>query len=98
MFKRYIKRILIANRDFLLKEAVAANGIMRLLMKNRNTGEQWTKNELGQLRSYFLSLLLIVPALIIFLLPFGSLLLPILAEVLERRSKPRQAQDEKRDA
>jgi hypothetical protein len=89
MFKRYLNRLFIANKQFLLRETVAAKGIMQLLMKNRNTGEHWTRDELKQLRRHFLSLALIFPALLIFLLPFGSLILPVLAEVLDRRIKIR---------
>ncbi|MBF0506426.1 MAG: hypothetical protein HQL09_06285 [Nitrospirae bacterium] len=86
---RYLKRLFAANRDFIFKETVAANGVMALLMKNRNTGERWTRDERKQLRMYFLSLSLLVPALIVFLLPFGAVMLPILAEVLDRRKTPR---------
>ena len=78
-----------ANREFILKEVLAGKGIMQLLMKNRNTGEPWTRSELRQLRLYFLRIALVVPAVIIFLLPLGSVILPVLAEVLDRRNKIR---------
>jgi hypothetical protein len=84
-----MKRLFMANREFILKEVLAGKGIMQLLMKNRNTGETWTRSELRQLRLHFLRISLIVPAVIIFLLPFGSLMLPVLAEVLDRRNKVR---------
>ena len=86
---RYMRRLFMANREFILKEVLAGKGIMQLLMKDRNTGETWTRSELRQLRLYFLRISLIVPAMIIFLLPFGSLMLPVLAEVLDRRNKMR---------
>ncbi len=89
MVGRYLRRLFIANREFILKEILAGKGIMQLLMKNRNTGELWTRSELRQLRLYFLHISLAVPAMIIFLLPLGSLILPILAEVLDRRNKKR---------
>jgi len=78
-----------AHREFLLREVVAGKGIMQLLMKHRNTGRAWTRNEVMLLRMHFLRLALIVPALFIFLLPFGWVLLPVLAEVLDRRHKKR---------
>lgn len=90
MVGRYLKRLFMANREFILKEVLAGKGIMQLLMKNRNTGEPWTRSELIQLRLHFLRISLVVPALIIFLLPFGSLMLPLLAEVLDRRKKIRE--------
>lgn len=62
---------------------------MRLLMKQRNTGVKWTREEKTQLKSNLKHLSLYVPALIIFALPFGSLLLPVLTEVLDRRDKDR---------
>jgi hypothetical protein len=86
---RYLRRLFIANRDFILKEVLAGKGIMQLLMKHRDTGETWTRSELRQIRLHFLSISLIVPALIVFLLPFGALILPVLAEVLDRRIKMR---------
>lgn len=86
---RYFKRLFAANRDFILQETLAANGVMALLMKNRNTGERWTKDEVKQLRRHFLRLAMLVPALIVFLLPLGSVMLPVLAEVLDRRKVPR---------
>jgi len=89
MAGRYLMRIFIANREFILKEMSAGQGIMQLLMKNRNTGETWTSSELRQLRLHFLHISLVIPAVIIFILPFGAILLPVLAEVLDRRNKVR---------
>lgn len=89
MVRRYLIRLFASNKEFILKETVAVNGAMKLLMKNRNTGEPWTREELAQLRRHFLRLSLIVPALLIFILPFGSIILPVLAEMLDRRKEPR---------
>jgi hypothetical protein len=61
------------------------NGFMRLLMKRRNKEGLWTAGEQAQLKEHLRHLSLYVPALIVFLLPFGSLLLPVLAFVLDRR-------------
>ncbi len=62
---------------------------MRLLMKQSNTGIEWTEEEKMQLKSDLKHISLYVPALIIFVLPFGALLLPVLTEVLDRRDKDR---------
>ena len=92
-----MKRLFMANREFILKEVLAGKGIIQLLMKDRNTGETWTRSELRQLRLYFLHISLIVPAMIIFLLPFGALMLPVLAEVLDRRNKMRSDASDTKD-
>ena len=63
---------------------------MRLLMKNRNTSEKWTREEIREIRAHLRHIAMLVPALIIFLLPGGLLLLPLLAEVLDRRKKIRR--------
>jgi hypothetical protein len=62
---------------------------MKLLMKHRNTNLKWTTEEIHQLKSHLMHLSLYVPALIIFALPGGAFLLPILAEVMDRREKSR---------
>jgi len=73
----------------ILEEAGQINGFMKLLMKPRNTGAGWTKQEKAQLRKHLKRLSLYVPVLIIFLAPFGSLLIPVLAEILDRRKNRR---------
>ncbi len=67
-----------------------ANEFLQLLMKQKNTGRKWTGEEISQLKAYLKHLSRSVPVLVIFLLPFGSLLLPVLAEVLDRRKKTRK--------
>jgi len=37
---RYFKGLLIKNKAFLLGQVLAVQGLMQLLMKNRNTGEK----------------------------------------------------------
>lgn len=90
MVSRYLIRLFTSNKEFIIKETVAASGVMELLMKHRNTGERWTKDEMKQLRMHFLRLSLIVPAMIVFFLPLGSVILPILADVLDRRKTDRR--------
>jgi len=75
----------------ILDEAVQINGFMKLLMKPKNTHTGWTKEEKVQLRNHLKHLSCYVPVLIIFLLPFGSLLIPVLAEILDRRKSKRTA-------
>ncbi|MDX9714094.1 MAG: LETM1 domain-containing protein [Dissulfurispiraceae bacterium] len=72
-----------------MHQVLEANGLMQLLMKHRNTGAAWTREEKIVIRQHIKNISKIIPILIIFLLPGGSLLLPFLAEVLDRRSEPR---------
>ncbi len=90
MIKPLLKRHLLKNRDLILREAKQIHDFMVLVMKRRNTGVGLTEEEMRQVRSQVRHLSLYVPALIVFVLPFGSLLLPILAEVLDRREKSRR--------
>jgi len=89
VIRLFLRRLIQKNRELILKEAVYIDGFMRLLMKHRNTGEKWTKDEKTQLKMHIKHFSLYVPVLFIFLLPGGSLLLPVLAEILDRRKKER---------
>ena len=71
------------------KEVLEIKGLMQLLMKNRNTGEKWTREDKKKIKLHLKSISKLVPALIIFLLPGGLLLLPFLAKVLDRRKAKR---------
>jgi hypothetical protein len=86
----YFKRIIIKNREFILREVLAVKGLMSLLMKNRNTGEKWTKEEKREIKNHLRDISKMIPFIIVFLLPGGSLFLPFLAEVLDRRKKRRR--------
>lgn len=85
MIRVILKRLLEKNRAYVLKEADFVNGFMHLLMKPRNTGVQWTREEKKELKYDLKHLSVYVPVVIIFLLPGGSFLLPFLAEILDRR-------------
>lgn len=89
MIKHYIHRLLEANKSFLLEQAVAIKGFMQLLMKQRNTGEKWTRREKREIRRHLKMISWSVPAIVIFLLPGGGFLFPVLAEILDRRKKKR---------
>ena len=56
-------------------------------MKHKNTGIVWKQEETHDLKLYVKRLSLHVPVLIVIVLPFGLVLLPILAEILDRRKK-----------
>ncbi len=82
------------NKALLHHEADKINGFMVLLMKHRNTQRSWTKEEKKLLRAYLWHLSSFIPALIIFCLPGGSLLFPLLAEILDRRKNKRASKDQ----
>ncbi len=67
-------------------------GFVRLLMKSRNEGCDWSKEERDELKYHLLRLSRRIPVLLIFLLPLGSLLLPILPQIMDRRRKRRLAE------
>ncbi|HSR13063.1 MAG TPA: hypothetical protein VLS90_16575 [Thermodesulfobacteriota bacterium] len=64
-------------------------GFLYLLFKQRNTDEKWTREEKRELKDHLKRLSLYVPMIVVFLLPGGSLMLPVFAEVLDRRSARR---------
>ena len=77
-FKALVRRHLCKQREFILTNVLEVQGLMRLLMKPRNSGLPWSRDEVGRIR-----------ALVVFLLPGGLVLLPVLSEVLDRRQGPR---------
>jgi hypothetical protein len=77
------------NRDMFLNEAKQISGFMKLLMKERNAEGRWTEIEKVQLKKYLRRIVSYVPLFCIFLLPGGLLLIPLLAEVIDRRKSPR---------
>jgi hypothetical protein len=89
MIKRYLKRLIITNKEAILMEVLAIKGLMQLLMKTRNTDEKWTREERKEIKRHLRNIAKIIPAVAIFALPGGSFLLPILAEVLDRRKTRR---------
>jgi hypothetical protein len=66
-------------------EVLAIRGLMQLLMKIRNTDEKWTREERKEIKRHLKNIAKIIPTVALFSLPGGSFLLPILAEVLDRR-------------
>lgn len=90
MIRSFLKRQIVKNRALILNEAEQMHDFMKLLMKRRNTGVKLTREEMRLIKSHVKHLFLYVPVLVIFILPFGSLLFPLLAEVLDRRQKSRE--------
>lgn len=68
-----------------MKEILEVRGLMHLLMKNRDTGRSWTGEEKKEIKAHLKNISKVVPVVTIFLLPGGSLLLPFLVEVLDKR-------------
>lgn len=91
LFRRFLKSRLLVQKEFLLQEGRRMNGFMKLIMKERNTGVKLTRQERSDLRDHCRHMAGYVPVLVIFALPFGFLMLPILAEVLERRREFRKS-------
>jgi hypothetical protein len=89
MIKKYFRRLIVTNKEAILMQVLAIKGLMQLLMKTRNTDEKWTGEEKKEIKRHLKNIAKIIPAVIIFTLPGGSLLLPILAEALDRRKTRR---------
>jgi hypothetical protein len=89
MIKQLIISQIKKNKDLILNETNEMNGFTKLLMKHRNTGVKWTEAEKMKLRHYLFRIAVYVPIILVFLLPFGTLLLPVLAESLDRRKNNR---------
>lgn len=89
MIRFLLDKMISRHKAAIHREAAIIQGFMHLLMKPVNSAEKWTREEKQQIRADLKHLSLFVPALIIFLLPGGSLLLPILADILDRRSDRR---------
>jgi hypothetical protein len=96
MIKKYLKRLIIVNKEAILMEVLAIRGLMQLLMKTRNTDEKWTREEKTEIKGHLKNIAKIIPAVVIFILPGGSFLLPMLAEALDRRKTRRPFKKEDR--
>jgi hypothetical protein len=83
--RKTLKKILLHYRETIREEIHSIKDLMALLMKG--TKEKWARGELKEIKSHFAHLSKKVPVLMVFLLPGGLILLPILVEVLERRRK-----------
>jgi hypothetical protein len=89
MFRFLLKRFVLKHKELIFTEAQHMQGFLQLLFKQRNTDQKWNKEEKKQIKDQLKRLSLYLPIILIFLLPGGSLLLPILAEILDRRKARR---------
>ena len=89
MLKFFLKRLILKNKTLIFHEAQQMQGFLVLLFKERNTDSKWTREEKEQIKTYLKRLSAYVPVIILFLFPGGSLMLPILAEILDRRKQRR---------
>ena len=91
MLKTFIRRSIEKHRALILHEVQHLNGFMALLMKQRNSGTRWSTEEKVRLKGYIGQLLMRIPVLIVFIMPGGFFLVPVLAEILDRRRAMRVA-------
>jgi hypothetical protein len=98
MIKQILSNTLAKNKALLLHEANKTNDFMRLLMKHKNTRNTWTKEEREILRAHLWRLSSYIPVLFVFCLPGGSLLFPLLAEILDRRKNRRASEKQDPEA
>ncbi len=89
MIPAFVRNLIMKNRAFILEEVLAVKGLMQLLMKVRNTDQPWTKEEKKEIKRHLRNISKMVPVVAVFILPGGMLLLPFLAEILDRRKKKR---------
>jgi hypothetical protein len=80
-----IKRLCATWRAAALREVLEIRGLMRLLMKPRNTAATWTAAEKAEIIGHLKEISRTLPMLALFCLPGGSLLLPIFVSFLDRR-------------
>lgn len=71
-------------RKFLLSEMAQVRGLIPILMRRRNK-QQWTKEELAEIRAHLRRLSKLSPYLIVIVMPGGFAMLPVLAWWLDRR-------------
>ena len=71
-------------RKFLLSEMTQITGLMPILMRRRNK-QQWTPEELAEIRAHLRRIAKLSPYLVIIVMPGGFAVLPVLAWWLDRR-------------
>jgi hypothetical protein len=71
-------------------EAEHVEGVVALLMKRRNGGD-WSADDKIALRRHLKALGKSLPVIGLFALPGGLIVVPVLAMILDRRSRPRVA-------
>ena len=71
-------------RRYLLAEMVQMKGLLPVLMKRRNK-QKWSAEDIAEIRSQLARLQRISPYLVVFVMPGGFAMLPVLAWWLDRR-------------
>lgn len=84
-----VLRFLLPVRRLWLQSVLGVQGLMQVLMKERNGGA-WTAEDRAQIRLCLKALGSAAPMLALLSLPGGSLLLPLLAWILDRRGRGRE--------
>ena len=90
---QFLKRFLLKNQDRMFREARQMEGFLHLLFKRRNTDQKWTREEKKRIKDHLKRSSLYMPLILVIFLPGGFLLLPLLAEMMDRRKGPRIARD-----
>ena len=84
---------LLRERDRIRAEMQGIQGLLPLLMKQRN-GSRWTPVERRQLRSYLRSLTSLSPYLLVLVAPGSFVLFPLMAWWLDRRRQKRNDREQ----
>ena len=79
-------------RKFLLSELSQVRGLMPILMRRRNK-QQWTPEELAEIRAHLKRISELSPYLVILVMPGGFAALPVLAWWLDRRRNRNRGDD-----
>lgn len=80
-----LKAILVRYRKKILKEMDSVKDLTSLIL--RGSRRRWTRDELRQIKEHLLILGKKIPILLVFMLPGGTVLLPLLVEILDRRKR-----------
>ena len=82
-----IKKTVLANRDKIYQEIRQTKELYKLMVK-WSSGETLTREEKAAVKSQLLDICKTIPALAIFVLPFGSILLAVLIKFLPFKILP----------
>lgn len=98
MIRYFFKKLFLKHKRLFFEEAQQISGFLSLLMKQRNTNEKWTEEERTLIKEHLKHLSMYIPGLLIFALPGGCILLPIFAEIMDRRRTRRLRHQEEMKA
>ncbi len=82
--KRHIKSIktaILVNKNKIIQEIVETKSLYNLILKWGSEGSL-SKEEMSQVKKQLLDILKTIPAITIFLIPFGSIILVLLVKTL----------------